>query len=108
MPPPAAETLALSVFPATTQSLDRALGPDWIGGAIDDGLAAAEVILARLGGTTAARTAERAYESRFERMATRYFTERCGQYARETRWPAAPFWARRTVPLTLRDVAVAR
>ena len=55
-------------------------------------MAAADAIRARLGGD---ETATERYAEGVRRAFDTFLAQRDGFYARERRWPEAPFWARR-------------
>jgi len=105
-------------FSATTHYLDRACGRTpsggWvavgdallaldplsstgIAGAIEDGLAAADLILAWQRSDADQDQAEHCYTRRFDEMRLRYLRERREIYSRERRWGGEPFWQRRAV-----------
>jgi flavin-dependent dehydrogenase len=90
--------------------LDRSAGNGWLAvgdaasacdpissqgihNALNDGLRAAEAIAARLGGDARAL---RGYHASIAARFADYLNNRNYFYALERRWPAAPFWARRS------------
>jgi flavin-dependent dehydrogenase len=102
---------AVTSFPAHSACLDRAAGPGWlavgdalmafdpltssgISGALADGLAAAETIVAWLAGQPMA-PAGRAWARRADMSWRRYLEQRYQHYASETRWADSAFWALR-------------
>jgi flavin-dependent dehydrogenase len=109
--PPSAAMSAVASFPAHSACLDRAAGPGWlavgdalmafdpltssgISGALADGLAAADTIVAWLAGEPMA-PAGRAWARRADTSWLRYLDQRRQHYAAETRWPDSSFWALR-------------
>jgi flavin-dependent dehydrogenase len=102
---------------APSFALDPAAGADWLAvgdaaaacdpiaaqgihNALSDGLTAGHAIAARLKGDPGALDGYR------EAVAARYAAYRSVRdhlYAREQRWPDAPFWTRRRAPVTLRS-----
>ncbi|SHM68716.1 FAD-dependent oxidoreductase [Cryptosporangium aurantiacum] len=67
-----------------------------VAGALRSAKAAADTVLALLSGD--ASEASAAYEAALDRECTTYLHQRLEYYAAEDRWPAAPFWHRRTSP----------
>jgi len=108
---PASQADDPEIFLAATQFLDRAAGPGWLAlgdalmaldplsasgltGALEDALAAAEVVAGSPGGTSdEGRLA--VYAGRARATLENYLTGRLGIYATERRWRDSPFWRRR-------------
>jgi flavin-dependent dehydrogenase len=105
--------LALRTVEARSARLERADGPGWlavgdaacsfdplssrgISKGLETGLAAADAILAALGGD---RDAPARYADQVERTYTDYLRTRSHYYSLERRWPASPFWSRRAGPV---------
>jgi len=103
---------SLMVRTALSFRLDHACGPGWLAvgdaassydpiasqgiyKALLDGLEAAEAIAAWLGGEAGALDALDDYDAAIAERFEDYLANRNYFYARERRWPAAPFWARR-------------
>jgi flavin-dependent dehydrogenase len=103
---------ALRAFAARSSRLDRAIGPGWVAvgdaamafdplagrgivHAIESGQAAAEAMLAVFAGDNEALTR---LAGGLAAAFDRYCDLRLAYYAREQRWPAAPFWSRRHGP----------
>jgi flavin-dependent dehydrogenase len=103
---------APAVFSAATQFLDRAAGPGWLAlgdalmaldplsasgltGALEDALAAGEVIAGSLSGRASERRLAAGYARRARATLESYLTARLGIYAAERRWRESPFWRRR-------------
>jgi len=111
-----AEPLSLAegpaVFSAATQFLDRAAGPGWLAlgdalmaldplsasgltGALEDALAAGEVIADSLSDGGNERRLADGYVRRARATLESFLIARHGIYAAERRWRESPFWRRR-------------
>ena len=112
---PARAVAAVATRPAASGFIDHAVGYGWIAvgdalsvldplasagiaGALGDGLAAAKVVVASLGGHCSAEAA-RAYGHRANAALQRYLEERRRHYVGERRWPESAFWTRRAAPV---------
>ncbi|HXQ40027.1 MAG TPA: FAD-dependent monooxygenase [Candidatus Udaeobacter sp.] len=101
-----------AVFSAATQFLDRAAGPGWLAlgdalmaldplsasgltGALEDALAAGEVIAGSLSGGDSERRLAAGYARRARATLESFLTARLGVYAAERRWHESLFWRRR-------------
>jgi len=101
-----------AVFSAATQFLDRAGGPSWLAlgdalmaldplsasgltGALEDALAAGEVIAGSLSGSGSECLLAAGYAHRARVTLESYLTARFAIYAAERRWSESPFWRRR-------------
>lgn len=110
-------------FAAGTQFIDRASAPGWLAlgdalisfdplsaagitGALEDAVAAADVIVRLLGllGRGEARELRSAYAARANATLGRYLVEHNAIYGRETRWRASRFWRRRAMYESRDDV----
>jgi flavin-dependent dehydrogenase len=108
---------SLIVRTALSFRLDHVCGPGWLAvgdaassydpiasqgiyKALLDGLEAAEAIAAWLGGAPGALDALGEYDAAIAERFEDYLANRNYFYARERRWPAAPFWARRRARAT--------
>jgi flavin-dependent dehydrogenase len=109
--PPPIEAPRIASFPAHSACLDRAAGPGWmavgdalmafdpltssgISGALADGLAAADTLVAWLAGQPMA-LAGLAWARRADTTWQRYLDQRSQHYSTERRWPDSQFWLTR-------------
>ena len=101
-----------AIFSAATQFLDRAAGSGWLAlgdalmaldplsasgltGALEDALAAAEVVAGSVGNGGDESRLIAGYARRARATLENYLTGRLGIYAAERRWRDSPFWRRR-------------
>ena len=103
-----------SSYAAGTQFIDRAIAPGWLAlgdalmafdplsasgitGAIEDAIAASEVLNALFGASSAheAQALRRSYAERADAGLKRFLNARRAIYGMEQRWPDSPFWRRR-------------
>lgn len=110
---------------AGTQFIDQAIAPGWLAlgdalmafdplsaagitGAIEDAMAASELLVRLLGcpPDEESREIRRGYAARANAGLSRFMGEHRAIYAAEQRWPESPFWQRRSAVYTARPASI--
>ena len=126
VPPDAGSGEGPALSSAGAQCIDRAIAPGWLAlgdalaafdplssagltGAVEDALAASEVLVELLGTGNAGRGREvrAAYAARAEASLRGFLAEQSALYSRERRWTGSRFWQRR-LPASLPDPGLSR
>ena len=113
-PPDAGSGEGPALFSTGVQCIDRGIAPGWLAlgdalaafdplssagltGAVEDALAASEVLVELLGTVNAGRGREvrAAYAARAEASLRGFLAEQSALYSRERRWTGSRFWQRR-------------